>query len=278
MDAARIDDSVVTSAPLQVLLIEDSKIDAELILRELRRAGFKVNWEQVDTAANLLRTLKRQHWDIVLSDYNMPTFNGLEALDIIRTNGFDMPFILISGAIGEEVAVKAIKAGVNDYLLKDRLARLSHAVIRELRELEGQRARKNAEEALRRSESLNRNIVEHLPQRIFVKDRNSVYISCNTNYAHDLGIEPEQIVGKNDFSFFSADIAEKYQADDQMVILKAIKLDIEEKQKSEAKERWLRTIKIPFHGEENQVVGVLGISEDITERKQAEERIKTSLK
>ncbi|MEW6616194.1 MAG: HD domain-containing phosphohydrolase [Thermodesulfobacteriota bacterium] len=131
--------------------------------------------------------------------------------------------------------------------------------------------RKQAEEALRRSEMFNRSLVEHLPHLIFIKDRNLVYLSCNANYAHSLGIKPEEIVGKDDFAFYPSELAEKYRADDRTVIDTGKLIDIEEKCQVAGEERWVHTIKVPYRDEQGNIIGVLGIFEDITEHKQVEE-------
>jgi PAS domain S-box-containing protein len=130
--------------------------------------------------------------------------------------------------------------------------------------------------ALRESEALNRSLVEHLPQRIFIKDHNSVYLSCNANYAQDLGLVPEQIVGKDDFAFYPPELAEKYRADDQAVMAADTLKDIEERYQVAGEERWVHTFKVPYHDEQGRVIGVLGIFEDITARKRAEEALAQS--
>src|SRR3954462_13719940 len=109
---------------LRVLLVEDSEHDATLVLAELKRSGYDVVSERVYSADALTATLAGREWDLVIADYSMPSFTGLEALKIVRTSGFDLPFIVVSGTIGEDVAVAAMKAGAHDYLIKDRLARL----------------------------------------------------------------------------------------------------------------------------------------------------------
>jgi PAS domain S-box-containing protein len=122
-------------------------LDAALVVRELERSGYTTAWEQAEDAAELKAALARGGWDLVLSDYSLPRFSGLEALEIVKASGLDLPFLLISGAIGEDVAVGAMVAGAHDYLLKDHLARLGAAVARELREAEERRARRRAEAA-----------------------------------------------------------------------------------------------------------------------------------
>jgi PAS domain S-box-containing protein len=129
---------------------------------------------------------------------------------------------------------------------------------------------KQAEEALRKSETNFRTLVGHIPQRIFLKDRNSVFITCNENFSRDLGIEINDIDGKTDFDFFTPELAEKYRADDQR-ILKSGDIEVfEEKYILKGQERWVRTTKAPYRYENDRIVGVLGVFEDITERKRAE--------
>src|SRR5437868_4828360 len=122
--------------PLRILLVEDSEDDAELMLRELRRGGYEVNYERVATAEGMAAALQRQKWDLVMCDYVLPGFGGLEALALFRQKASDIPFIVVSGHIGEEIAVGAMQAGADDYLMKDRLARLVPAVRAALRAAE----------------------------------------------------------------------------------------------------------------------------------------------
>ena len=133
------------------------------------------------------------------------------------------------------------------------------------------RIRRQAEDELRRSESFSRSLLEHLPQRIFVKDINSVYLSCNGNFALDVGHDAEQVVGKDDFAFFSQEMAESYRSDDREVISGRIPKDIEEKYTLAGEERWAHTIKVPYYNGQDNLIGLIGIYEDITERRQAEE-------
>jgi len=113
--------------PLQILIVEDNPADVELVLSELRRAGFDPQWTRVDTEPEFLAGLKTSP-DIVLSDFAMPQFSGLRAAELLQSSGLDIPFILISGTVGEDMAVEAMKRGATDYLLKDRTARLGKAV------------------------------------------------------------------------------------------------------------------------------------------------------
>jgi PAS domain S-box-containing protein len=139
-------------------------------------------------------------------------------------------------------------------------------------------ARKHAEEALRESEEQYRRLVEHLPERIFLKDVNSVYISSNHNFASDLGIAPEAIAGTDDFTYFPPDIAAKYQKNDQEVMVSGVAKNIEEKYLLAGEERWVHTIKVPYRGKDGSVQGILGIFDDITDRKRAEIQLRERFK
>ncbi len=139
------------SQPLQVLVIEDSADDTALIEIELRRSGYAPVCHRVETAEALRAALAREGWDVVIADYRLPRFDGLAALALVKEQGLDLPFIIVSGYITEETAVAAMKAGAHDYVMKDRLARLGPAVERELREAVVRREHRRAEEALLRT-------------------------------------------------------------------------------------------------------------------------------
>ena len=138
------------STLLRVLIVEDSEDDMLLLLRELRRGGYNVEHVRVQTAADMKNALEQQSWDIVLSDYSMPNFDAPAALNILKESGMDIPFIIISGTIGEDTAVAALKAGAHDFIVKGKLARLVPAFERELREAENRRDRRKADIALSR--------------------------------------------------------------------------------------------------------------------------------
>lgn len=169
--------------PLRTLIVEDSEDDAELVVRELRRDGYSVTFERVDTPQAMAAALEREAWDIVLSDHDMPHFSAPAALRLLRDSGLDLPFIIVSGAIGEEAAVAAMRAGAHDYIAKGNLARLNAAIEREMREVEIRRAHRMKEDEelrlhrelekkqlelqnrLNQITALNRLFQEHLLQR-----------------------------------------------------------------------------------------------------------------
>jgi signal transduction histidine kinase len=141
----------VTDA-LHVLIVEDSPTDARLVVRQLQRTGRPIEFERVDTAEAMRAALDRKVWDAVTSDWSMPKFTAPAALDILKEMRLDLPFIIVSGTIGEESAIDAMRAGAHDFVLKDKLGRLAPAIERELRECQERAARSRAENALRESE------------------------------------------------------------------------------------------------------------------------------
>lgn len=155
-------------APLRVLIVEDSEDDAALLVRELRRGGYDVEFERVDTAPAMRASLSRS-WDLIVSDYTLPHFNGLAALDLWKNAGLDIPFLIVSGSIGEETAVAAMKAGANDYLMKDNLSRLVPAIRRGLAEAHGRRERRRAEETIHQLAYYD--VLTKLPNRTLLRDQ-----------------------------------------------------------------------------------------------------------
>jgi diguanylate cyclase (GGDEF)-like protein len=134
---------------LRILIVEDSEDDALLLLRELRRGGYVPSTSRVDSATDMQTALKQQDWDLIIADHNMPSFDSQEALALAKQHDPNTPFILVSGSIGEEVAVDAMKAGAHDYVMKDNLTRLLPAIDRELREAANRRAHQAAQATIR---------------------------------------------------------------------------------------------------------------------------------
>lgn len=149
------------SEALRLLHLEDSEMDHELVLAHMRRAGVPVIPSRVDTEADFLQALERE-WDVVISDYNLPGFSGLVALDLLTASGRELPFILVSGEIGEETAVEAMRNGASDYLLKNNLARLAPAVLHAVEASRTRRARRQADLELGASKQRLHELAQHL--------------------------------------------------------------------------------------------------------------------
>jgi len=140
-------------SPLQLLLVEDSEDDAQLTLHALKRSGFEVTFERVQTREDMKAALLSRSWDAIVSDYSMPCFTAPEAFAVLTETGLDIPFLIVSGTVGEETAVQAMRMGVHDYLLKGALHRLGPAIEREVRDCAGRKARQHAEEGRTRAET-----------------------------------------------------------------------------------------------------------------------------
>src|SRR5580658_10058597 len=147
--------------PLNILIVEDSPDDTDLALRELRRAGFEPKWKRVETEPDFLAEIDKSP-DIILSDYSMPQFSGLRAVELLRKSGLDIPFILISGTVGEDIAVEAMRQGATDYLLKDRIARLGVAVEQALEKKRLRDEAKRVEAALVESQAKFRQLADNI--------------------------------------------------------------------------------------------------------------------
>ncbi|MCI0555587.1 MAG: PAS domain S-box protein, partial [Anaerolineae bacterium] len=182
--------------PLHVLILEDSEDDTQLLLLELRRIGYEVEFERVDTADAMQAVLTEKTWDVILSDYTMPRFSALQALEVLKASHLDLPFIIISGTIGEETAVAALKAGAHDFLIKGNFARLGSVIERELLEAETRRDRKRAEEALQTSEELFGGAFQHSPVGICITTLDGRLQNVSQSLADMLGFTTTELEGK----------------------------------------------------------------------------------
>lgn len=272
---------------LRVLIVEDSEDDALLTLRELRRGDYTLDYLRVDTPEAMLAALERQVWDVVIADYSLPAFSAPEALKLLQRQALDLPFIIVSGTIGEDIAVAAMKAGAHDYLIKGNLARLLPAVERELREAQERQQRHRAEQALRESEERFRQLAENVVESVFwMADpvgRQFLYVSpayeriwghaCESLYANVMqwveAIHPHDR-HRVQRAFFEQALLGNY--DETYRILRP-----------DGSVRWIRDRGFPIRDTSGTPYRAVGIAEDITkqqaalhERKQAEEALQQS--
>jgi PAS domain S-box-containing protein len=192
---------LLTERPLRVLLIEDSEDDALVLERHLRRAGFSPLLFRVETAESMRQALGSNAdggghgcWDVILSDYNLPTFSAPEALKLLEESGIDLPFIVMSGAVSEETAVAAMRAGAHDYVSKQNMARLVPAIERELGEAQARRQRFAAETALRQSEQRFHRLVEAMPAGLLICDSTGRLLYANGAVDGLLGLSPAEVL------------------------------------------------------------------------------------
>jgi PAS domain S-box-containing protein len=201
--------------PLRVLLVEDNEDDTFLLSRYFERAGMRAQLRRVETAEAMLAELVRRdiHWDVVLADYNLPTFSAPAALRVVKDLGLDLPFIMMSGAVSEETAVEAMRSGAHDYISKQNLARLVPAIERELREARARRVKRDTEEALRASEERFRRLVKAMPLGLVVLELQSAASGAGGILAQPHGtvryanISIEQLLGYSEEALRSGEVS-----------------------------------------------------------------------
>ena len=266
---------------LAVLLVEDSESDSQLIVRLLKKAGYKVISEQVETAEQMYAALEKRAWDVVISDYSLPQFSGKAALELLKEKQQDIPFIIVSGVIGEETAVAMLKAGAHDYLMKGNLERLVSAIERELENTKSRRQRKQAEDELRESERRFRLSVLDLNEAQMIArmgnwkwDLRTSEITWSDGMYRIFGID------KNSYSGRLGDAIKKViHPDDLYIVLPANAKAFADKKPVEYRiilaDGSIRNILArsgdAILDENGSPVFLTGIAQDITDRKQAEE-------
>ncbi len=181
--------------PLRVLIIEDQPADAELVAAELRRQGFEPDWTRVETEDELRAELD-SGWDVILSDFTLPSFNAIQAIRLVRQTGLDVPVIVVTGAVGEDTAAACIREGADDYLLKDRLARLGLAVSEALRRRRLERERHQIEGELLESQAELTTIFESAPLPMFVVDQRLRVVRANQEAAALAGLTATDAFGR----------------------------------------------------------------------------------
>jgi len=258
--------------PLRVLILEDRPDDAELMVHALRHAGFEPDWRRVDTEADYVACLSGD-LDVILADYSLPQFDAMGALRLLQASGLNIPFIVVTGSVGEEAAVSCIKEGADDYLLKDRLARLGQAVTRVLHEKNLREEKRQAEFALRESEARFRRLAENAPDVIYryrlSPTRGFEYVSPVVTAV--TGYTPEEHYADADlwFKFILPDDAELvYQAitDVEQVshpfVLRMVRKD--------GALIWMELRFVPLYDEAGGLTAIEWIARDVTERQRME--------
>jgi PAS domain S-box-containing protein len=260
---------------LRILLLEDDTSDAELETRALTTAGFEVVCDRVDDERNFAARLDTGAYDLILSDYNLPTFDGLRALQLLRARGLDLPFILVSGALGEENAIESLKLGATDYVLKERLERLAPVVRRALHDTEERRKRARAEVALRESEERFRNLVESAPDIILTLAPDGTFTSVNPAVEPILGWSRDELLGKSFVALLHPD--DRARGDDVFARTLAGSPPASFEQRVlTARGDYLHLEVTPtVQRRDGAVIGVLAISRDVTARRRAEMKMRT---
>jgi PAS domain S-box-containing protein len=265
--ASLIEEKFMTKQ-LHVLIVEDSENDTLLLLNELQRGGYDAVHERVASTAEMDAALDRRPWELVLADYSMPQFNGAAALRLIRERGLDIPFIIVSGAIGEDAAVTMMKAGADDYVMKDQLARLIPAVERELTASREREARRRSEQAMVHLAA----IVAHSDDAIFSKTLNGTILSWNAAAERIYGYAAEEMIGRSASVLVPPNLTHEFNE----LITKILRGDGVVRYETIRLRKDRRQIHVsltvsPIRDREDNVVGVSTIARDVTEQRQQQE-------
>jgi two-component system cell cycle sensor histidine kinase/response regulator CckA len=260
---------------LRVLLLDDDPIDAELNIAALQEGGYDCTWRRVDRRETFVQALALADFEVVLSDYSLPDFDGLTALKLFLQRGLHLPFILVSGNIGEEVAIESLKAGATDYVLKSRLERLAPVVTRALHEKEELVRRKSAEEALRRSERDLRSLIENAPYGIFRADMEGRFLDVNPALVKMLGYERESDLLS---TYPPKDVFTDLQQAEQLKELGESQQSFEglefEWKRRDGTAIVVRLSGRPVIGREGRVVSFEVMAENVSERRALEEQLR----
>ncbi|MCL4505202.1 MAG: diguanylate cyclase [Chloroflexi bacterium] len=258
------------SIPLRILILEDNPSDAELMLHELRWAGYTVDWRRVETESDYLAALDPA-LDVILADYTLPQFDGLRALRLLQERGLDIPFIIVTGTVGEEAAVGCMKQGAADYMLKDRLTRLGLAVVHALEQKKLRGEKRQMEQALRDRERLSHALIEHSHDAIALISAEGVFLYASPSTTRIVGYAIEELVGETMFKWIhAADLQNAMNVFTQLVREPGASVNAEfQYRHKDGTWRWLE-------GVATNLLAVLSVDaivanfRDITERKSAE--------
>jgi PAS domain S-box-containing protein/diguanylate cyclase (GGDEF)-like protein len=261
--------------PIRILLVEDLQADAEFVIRALLRAGLTISTERVEDEPGLLEALGRFAPDIVLSDFTLPEFDGVSALDAVRREMPRVPFVFVSGTIGEDRAIEALKRGATDYVLKTNLSRLAPAVLRALSEARMEAARHDAEERLRTNEQRLRDIIETSQDWIWELDRDGRFTFSSGASQSILGYSSEDIIGSSFADLLHPD--DSWRTHEMLPRLlegeKSISGVTARWLRRDGTHRWLERSAIVLTDAAGALTGYRGTEHDLTQRLDHEARI-----
>lgn len=257
---------------LHLLVIEDSPRDAELIISELERGGYELKWRRIETEAELISALDAEAWEAIVSDYRLPHFDGLAALHALQAKKVDIPFIIVSGTIGEEIAVAAMKEGAHDYIMKDDMRRLVPAMDRELREAGVRQERRSLDEALKKASAQWRTTFDVMSQAICILDHDRLIIRANKAF-HDLVNKPwNDIAGQHCYTLMHSSGAPPPDCP----LTRAFVTRHHEEGEMLIGARWFNVAVDPIFDDAGEMTGAVHALMDITQRKRNEDALHES--
>lgn len=271
---------------LRVLMVENSEEDVLLIICELNKGGYNPVYERVETAAAMKKALREKQLDIILCDYKMPEFNAPSAIAVLKEANIDIPLIIVSGTIGEDVAVECMRLGAQDYIMKDSLSRLCPAIARELKDAEVKNKQKQAEsqreaalEALRQSEEKHRTIIENIQEGYFEIDLAGNFTFFNDSMCRCLGYSKEELMGMNNRRYTDKENAKKlFKSFNEIyttgITGRILEYDIIRKDGTKRQLEGFASLQKDSSG---KPIGFRGTIRDITERKQVESQREAAL-
>ncbi|MFQ5964147.1 MAG: histidine kinase dimerization/phosphoacceptor domain -containing protein [Candidatus Scalinduaceae bacterium] len=263
------------SIPIRVLIVEDSEDDSVLIVRELERGGYDPKFERVENRQAMRDALSRLTWDVIVCDYAMPKFSMAEALETLQKSGLNLPFILVSGTVGEEVAVEAMKTGADDYIMKDRLARLVPSIERELREAQKRRQVSVIQEQLK----LLSHAVEQSPAVVVITDSKGNIEYVNPKFKDITGYTYKEALGNNPCIMKSGKHTQEFYKGLWATITSGKVWRGEICNKKKGGELYWESASIsPVKNKEGTISHFIAVKEEITERKRIDDTIQALVK
>jgi PAS domain S-box-containing protein len=259
---------------LRILIVEDNEDDALLLLRLLQKEGYKVYYKRVELPLQMEQALEEK-WDVIICDYALPKFSGLEALEIFKSKDIDIPFLLVSGTVGEDVAVDMMKSGAHDYIMKTNLKRIIPAIQRELKEVEIRRQRRIAIDSVKQSEEQYRNLITNMSEGLLQVDNNDIIQFVNKRICEMFGYEYVELIGRACFDII-------VHPDEKQTVLEVTKsrlMGVASKYELKMLKKtgeiiWAEVSGSSIFDDNGNVIGSIGLITDITERRFAEENIR----
>ena len=254
-------------SPLRVLIVEDSVDDTFFVVRELQRSGYSVDFERVETPAAMQAALRDKKWDLVISDFSMPLFGGAAALALYRQHDLDIPFILVSGTMGEDIAVEMLKAGAHHYVMKDNLAKLVPAVNHELRAAQERRIYRQLEA----TRAYLASIVSSCNDAIVGKTLDGTVVSWNVGAEKLYGYSAAEMIGRS-----IKTLCPHYRPEDFIEVMDRVRQGQQVEQLDTVRLRKdgtpveVSVVISPIKDGQGRIIGASSVSRDISQRKMEE--------